>query len=543
MKAKLLFILLILFISSYTFGQNTVGVLQNSENSYNGYTLFSAAKDTYLINNCGEVINKWTSNYDTGKTVYLLGDGSILRAGSIPNSSIFFPGIGGILEKKDWNNNLTWSFTYSTSTYSQHHDAVPLPNGNILMNVVEVKTKAEAIAQGRNPANVKSTLFNEKLVEIQPTGTNTANIVWEWSFWDHLIQDFDSSKANFGNVKANPQLLDINFLSNQPASTDWIHANSVQYNAQLDQVVVSSALLNEFYVIDHSTTTSQAASHFGGTYGKGGDFLYRWGNPLSYRSGSTADQKLFGQHFVHWIPSGLTDANKIMVFNNGRGRPIDYSSIDIINPPVIAGVYGFSGTSYGPVNFDWTYMDTVNPVNFYSKIMSSAQRLPNGNTLIDLATSAKFIEIDSSKNIVWEYISPLSASGILSQGDDPSLNATAPVFRVKRYATNYTAFTGKNLTPGKPIELNPNISFCSTLSISKQDISNQLQIYPNPISDIININTSIPIDRVEIYDIYGKLIKTSIKSKHINIENIAQGMYFAKIYYKNKLSTKKFIKL
>jgi len=539
MKKKLLILISLISLNGYS--QNTVGVIQNTANSFNGYTLFSANKDTYLINNCGEVVNKWTSAYTSGKTVYLLEDGSILRAGGIENKSIVQPGIGGILEKKDWNNNLIWSYTYSTSTYSQHHDAVPLPNGNILMNVVEVKTALEAVNQGRDPFKLGTTLFNEKLVEIKPTGTNTADIVWEWSFWDHLIQDFDSTKLNFGDVAANPQLLDINFLSiGLPTRSDWIHANSVQYNAQLDQVVVSSPFLSEFYVIDHSTSTSEASSHTGGNYGKGGDFLYRWGNPISYKQGTATDQKLFGQHFVHWIPNGLTDANKILVFNNGKGRPTHYSSVDIINPTVTGGVYGFLGTSYGPLDFDWTYTDPT-PTNFYSNILSSAQRLPNGNTLICLGASSHFIEIDSNKNIVWEYISPVHRLGILSQGDDPSINATALIFRAKRFPTNYIAFNGKTLTPGNPIELNPNTGACQILN-TKDEIYLNVSLSPNPVKDILTIHATKEILKIEFYNPLGKLVKRTLNSKTINLSSLSPGIYFARIFSDNSITTKKIIK-
>jgi hypothetical protein len=81
--------------------------------------------------------------------------------------------------------------------------------------------------------------------------------------------------------------------------------NSVSYNAKLDQILISVRSFNEFWIIDHSVTTKEAAGHTGGRSGKGGDLLYRWGNPSAYRAGKTSDQKLFAQHDAHWIPEGL----------------------------------------------------------------------------------------------------------------------------------------------------------------------------------------------------------------------------------------------
>ena len=53
------------------FGQNqTVGLLQYETDSYDGYTLFSPDKNTYLIDNCGKLVHSWQSNYNTGKFIY-----------------------------------------------------------------------------------------------------------------------------------------------------------------------------------------------------------------------------------------------------------------------------------------------------------------------------------------------------------------------------------------------------------------------------------------------------------------------------------------
>lgn len=92
------------------------------------------------------------------------------------------------------------------------------------------------------------------------------------------------SAANYQTSIVNhPELLNINYLTQK----DWLHCNGVDYNPILDQVVISSHNTNEWYVIDHSTTTAQAASHSGGNSGKGGDFLYRWGNPAAYQATGT----------------------------------------------------------------------------------------------------------------------------------------------------------------------------------------------------------------------------------------------------------------
>ena len=118
-------------------------------------------------------------------------------------------------------------------------------------------------------------------------------------------------------------------------NADWTHINAVAYNADLDQIVISVHAFSEIWIIDHSTTTEEAAGHTGGKRGKGGDLLYRWGNPRAYRAGTNVDQKLFVQHNAHWIPKGLPGEGHMLVFNNGNRRPDGaYSSVDEIVLPV-----------------------------------------------------------------------------------------------------------------------------------------------------------------------------------------------------------------
>src|SRR2546428_12721347 len=76
----------------------------------------------------------------------------------------------------------------------------------------EKKTAAEAIGAGRIPSSVDGTEVRpDSLVEIKPTGKTTGEVVWEWHLWDHLIQDFDKTKMNYGNVAQHPELVNINY--------------------------------------------------------------------------------------------------------------------------------------------------------------------------------------------------------------------------------------------------------------------------------------------------------------------------------------------
>ena len=130
--------------------------------------------------------------------------------------------------------------------------------------------------------------------------------------------------------------------------------NAIDYNPTLDQIVMSVRGNSELWVVDHSTTTAESASHSGGLRGKGGDLIYRWGNPLTYGAGTVSNQKYFEQHDVEWIKPDCPGAGNIMCFNNGVNR--NYSTIDEITPPVDAdGNYTISTASLYPADAGTTF--------------------------------------------------------------------------------------------------------------------------------------------------------------------------------------------
>jgi hypothetical protein len=385
--------------------------LQQSTAPTIGQILFTpmTSSVTYLVDRNKIVDHTWPSSYFPGEAVYWLGDGTILRTirvGIGPGGG----GVGGGVQKVQWDGTVTWDFRYNTNGYLSHHDIEPLPNGNVLMIAWETKTSAEAVAAGRDMDTIiGNTVMPDHIIEVHPTGPTSGDIVWEWHVWDHLIQDFDSSKANYGVVSDHPELVDINYVTNLAGlSSDWLHCNSIDYNEEFDQILISVHNLNEIWVIDHSTTTAEAASHIGGQSGKGGDLLYRWGNPVVYQAGTIADQQLFSQHDATWIASGCPGAGNILVFNNGANRPDgNYSSVDEIVPPVdtIGDYYLESGSTYGPTSPLWRYSADP-PSSFYASYISGAQRLPDGNTLICDGYAGRFFEVTPEGSTVWQFVNP-----------------------------------------------------------------------------------------------------------------------------------------
>ncbi len=461
LRCLYLWVMLVLLPVGCLSAQSTVGVLHHQPGQQDGYVLFAPGitTTTYLIDKCGRLIHSWPSMYKPGQSVYLLPDGSLLRAGSLGMQNFLSPGSGGIIEKIAWDGSVRWRYRIADSMECQHHDVYPMPNGNVLAIVWDARTHAEAVSAGRDPGRTPQRgVWSEKIIEIKPIGTDSGVIVWEWKLWDHLIQDADSAKPNFGSVAAHPERMNINYINASSGDTvDWIHANSMAFNPLLNQIIISSQTLSEIWIIDHSTTTKQAAAHSGGKSGKGGDILYRWGNPAVYNSGTKSDQRLFGQHSAHWIEKGLPDAGRIIVFNNGLQRPDNICSVDIIAPPVTPkALYSRrKGMPYGPLAPSWSYRDTVG--FFISPTFSGAQRLPNGNTLICLGAFGIFTEVTPQKNIVWQYKSPVSMQGPVAQGSEVGTNN---VFRCTFYPFDYPAFKGKNVTAGEPVELNPNPVEC-----------------------------------------------------------------------------------
>jgi len=552
-RIRILQLLMMSMLVGSVYGQTqTVGLfLNDTANVYKGYTLFAPKQyhTTYLIDNEGRVVHQWSKSiYPPGQTVYLLENGHLFRSCMTTGSKLSSGGgEGGRIEEYDWDDNLVWQLDFATDNYMQHHDFKVLPNGNVIMLVIERKTLADCLAAGFDPSRyqdiaTKGYMVPDYVAEVQPTRPVGGTVVWEWHTWDHLIQNFDATKLNYGTPAQHPELVDCDG-DGRLLPSFWNHMNCIDYNATFDQIALSVRGNSEVWIIDHSTTTAESASHSGGKRGKGGDLLYRWGNPVCYGAGNATNERYYQQHDVEWIKAGNPGAGDLTCFNNGIGRTIGtYSTVDEFTPAVDAnGNYSMvAGTAVGPTNFIWSYKgDTTYPM--YAEDISGAERLPNGNTIICTGTVGEFREVTSAGQVVWRYVCPVQLTGVMTQGMTPNpdpahvgeyLNS---VFRVYKYPLDYAAFTGKTMTPGSFIELNSNTAV--------QTVNESLfQIYPNPFTTRIipkNVNGD------ELYMLANELGQSLWVGKHIeqqDFSGLTKGLYFLTVNQDNSIQTIKLIK-
>ncbi len=513
---------------------HTVGVITYVPwNTYQGYNLIYPENQptVFLMDNCGQIVHQWEDEpeFIPGKVAYLQADGSLVKTKRYRYDNtdpIQGGGEGAFVEIRTWDNELLWQFEQNDSMGRIHHDISVMPNGNILMISWEYYSEEQIINEGRDTnLLVQHRLWPDYILEVSPL---LDSVVWEWHIMDHVIQDYDATKLNYGVVAAHPELIDLNWDTSQ-GRADWTHVNSIDYNEGLDQIVVSVPHFNEFWIIDHSTSMEESAGHTGGDSGRGGDLLYRWGNPAAYRQGGELDQKLFFQHDVHWVDNFVEEGDlyygKIALFNNRVGA--NKSTASILTP-----VFDTLSHQYVPMlpqSFDITFFHPVEGM-ITSGIMSGIQILPNGNTLICASRPGYTFEMTPDRKIVWEYKTPLFLGDPVEQGTvlTPSANVT---FRLNRYPLDFAAFEGKDLTPMGYLELNPDEAYCDlVLDNEAAGDSAAISIYPNPATSFLSIEyLENGASVIQLMDILGRVRLTQKMERQavtLDLLNLEGGVYF-----------------
>ncbi|MBI5363013.1 MAG: aryl-sulfate sulfotransferase [Planctomycetes bacterium] len=224
-------------------------------------------------------------------------------------------------------------------------------------------------------------------------------------------------------------------------AADWLHTNAVHYLPAQDLLVVSTPHLCEIWVIDHSTTTAEAATESGGRWKHGGALLYRYGHARNYGRGDATSRKLFYQHNPTWLPATNANELRVLVYNNGSKRPgKEHSSVDELVLPFDPkqGFTRAADAAFGPAEPAWAYKDVE---HFYSGFISGAQRLANGNTLVCEGAKGRVFEITRDGKIVWDYWSPLG--GDIEPAKHGGKAPPKALFRAERIAPDHPGLAGR----------------------------------------------------------------------------------------------------
>jgi hypothetical protein len=471
--------------------------------SWGDYTLIASqgSSTTKLVTSTGTAYKTWTLSGSNGYSTFLTPDRCLIRivGGSGGNA-------GSKIEKVSWDGQVVWTYTVAA-----HHDICYMPNGHVLAAVLTTATSAELSQYGFT--GITSSLKYDKIVEID--GVN-GQIVWEWRFIDHTVQGTNSSLANYGVPSNTPNKFNV-ATQGTGGYSDWQHLNGIDYNPERDQIVFSCKHLKEVFVIDHSTTTAEAKTSTGGLSGKGGDFLFRWGNPTNYgKTGST-----FGViHDAAWClgetyqaqsedptaPNYHPYAGMISVWSN-----TNVGGMCII-PPYIDSSYLFSytaGSAYLPANYYKKVSLTGNSSN-----MGGNQMLPNGNMLLFAGSGASTAyEKDSTGTTIW------------------SNNTANGCTKVTRYSAAYV--NGDYATIIANIQVGTIDTTHSNNNDGIADLSIEKFYFKNPVVvgetiQIINLEDN-SCNIIQLFDLNGRLMLNLKNESKFVVPNCETGLYILKI--------------
>lgn len=351
----------------------------------------AAANRVYIMNKKAKLLHEWTLTNNIGNDVFLMPNGKLLASLESDEPKIPLGGKGGKIQIIETDNTPSWEYIYSSTEGETHHDVEMLPNGNIIAMVWSITDSIQAKEEGYM---FSEDIYPESIIEIN---SNTSSIVWEWHSMDHLVQENDSTKRNYGTIAHNPQLIDINYSAKETllpeVKGDIMHANAIAYDAEKDLIYLSVNSFSEIWVIDHSTTTEEAASHLGGNYNKGGDLIYRFGNPEAYEN--EQGLRLFqNNHFPNLLKG--EHKGKLLVFSNGND--IKQSTVYELELPE---TYNLEPNKNNEPKITWSFTDP----DLYSGKVSGAVLLENGNILITEGDFG-FWEVTREKEVVWKFSAP-----------------------------------------------------------------------------------------------------------------------------------------
>jgi hypothetical protein len=379
--------------------------------AYNSFVCFSALDGkTHLVDMDGNQVHQWPHPGVPGEVIdpKLVGGqrGHVLLQtadGSDTRGGIFSNGTVGEL---DWSGKTVWEWGLQApgGAARQNHDWARLPNGNTLLLVTLPRP-----VKGLGPKEVG----DQGIYEV----TRDGRIVWSWAAGDHLNEfglSADGLRYLRERVAHNPieiwGYLEINDMQ-LLGPNRWYDAGDQRFNP--DNLMIDSRKGNFIVIIDKKT---QKVVWRLGPYFPGSEYVQD--HRIQEKALPRPVDQLSGQHDAHLIPKGLPGAGNLLVFDDQGGAGF---------PPAALGIYAGSRIlEIDPIKAQivWQYTgeNSGRPVwSFFSSLVSSARRLPNGNTLIDEGMDGRLFQITPAGDIVWEYVNPYPGKSIVD--GKPFLNS------------------------------------------------------------------------------------------------------------------------
>ena len=324
--------------------------IYNKEKAYSGYTIFPSAKGALLIDMNGNEVKLWAGL--GGFPNKILPGGYVMGTTGARGGKYAYQDQLDLVQV-DWDGHIVWKFD-----------------------------KTELVADpGKEPVYMA-----RQIIEVDWEG----NIIWSWRASDHFDElGFDEAAKNA--LFRNPGL-------HGEAGGDWMHINNFStlgenkwYDAgdkrfHPDNIIFDARNSNILGIIEKST----------------GKIVWRVGPNFNESEATKKLGWIIGQHHLHMIPKGLPGEGDLLVFDNGGeggyGTPNpasltgvnnahrDYSRVLQFNPVTLEITWQYTPLEAGNLLF-------TDASKFYSSYISSAQRLPNGNTLITEGSDGHLLEV------------------------------------------------------------------------------------------------------------------------------------------------------
>lgn len=390
--------------------------IYDPEKCWNGYTVLQCMQfGAALVDMNGNLVKRWKNLQGLPSANKILPGGYIIGTTGQRNPKFGFQDNVNLVQL-DWEGNVVWSFDKydlvsdphrkKTWMARQHHDyqrdgspvgyyvpgmAPQVDGGNTIMLCHKNRVNREIS---------EKMLIDDAVIEVTWDG----QIVWEWACSDHF-SEFGFSEEARNTMARNPGIV--------PAGGgmgDWMHMNSISklgpnrwYQSgderfDPENLIFSGRETNILAIIEKKT----------------GNIVWKVGPYYTETEALRNLRQIIGPHHAHMIPEGLPGAGNILVYDNGGmagyGAPNPGSPDGRRN-----ALRDFSRVmEFDPVTLEikWQYPAPGGPGGpgiggrLYSSFMSSAQRLPNGDTLITEGGTGRLIEVNIEGEIVWEFVSP-----------------------------------------------------------------------------------------------------------------------------------------